>query len=163
MHFCTATIAIGGDSRNTAVRDEYSPVSWPEIEVLRLLHGDDAVTDVRPFVAVEQPPRVERQRLADIYGEEPLQRLWGGLRPPSELSAPRATLAANTVWQNPLTHDIEITGPDGMQSAKAPPAPSQPVSQAETVGDMTRPPPATEPYEADDFVAADAGPPRRRR
>ena len=35
MHFCTANIAIGGDTRNIMNRDEFAPVSWPEVEVLR--------------------------------------------------------------------------------------------------------------------------------
>lgn len=129
MHFCTAKIAIGGDNRNIAIRDEFNPISWPEIEVLRLLHGDDALEDVVPFVRVNQPGKDERTRLAQIYGETPIQQCWGGRNAPSELEAPDVKLPAKVTWRNPLTGAIEG------ELLKPKPTPT---NLAETVGDMTK-------------------------
>ena len=74
MHFCTARIALAGDTGQIAIRDRFSPVSWPELEVIKTLHGDDALLEVQPFVKVPQPPKAERDRQVEtpeIEFEEP--------------------------------------------------------------------------------------------
>jgi hypothetical protein len=161
MHFCTAAVAIGGDTRNTMIRGEFSPVSWPEIEILRIVHGDQSITDVSPFVRVPQSPREERARLADIYGEPPLAVAWGGRSAPGEVEAPGVDLKAGVAWFNPLTHRVEITADGGSVKAPDPePVVAQPAEAVlETFGDMTRPPPS--PIDADD--EDDAPRPARRR
>src|SRR5262245_27845151 len=113
MHFCTASIMIGSDQNNIMTRDETAPLSWPEIEVLRVIHGDHSVIDVKPFVHVEQKPRDERQRLAFIYGDGPLAQVWGGRNAPSEMDAPKASIKAGVKWVNPLTNLMEETTKDG--------------------------------------------------
>ena len=112
MHFCRATIALGGDTGNTVHRTEYSPISWPEVEIIRAMHGDASVLEIVPFVSVPQTPRAERQRLAMIYGDEVCAHVWGGRTGPSEMEAPEATLKAGVTWINPLTFETEITGGD---------------------------------------------------
>lgn len=110
MHFCKANIAIGGDDRNVAARAEYSPVSWPEIEILRLVHGEQSVTEVQPFAEVRQSAREERDRLALIYGPELCAHAWGGRSSPTEMEAPGVKLRAGVSWLNPLTNEEEVTG-----------------------------------------------------
>jgi hypothetical protein len=107
MHFCTAKVAIGGDTQNIRVRDPYDPVSWPELEVLRTLHGEEFVTDVEPFAVVKQPPKVERDRLALIYGEQVLAHIWGGQRPPHEMDSPDGAIKPGLQWFNPVTFELE--------------------------------------------------------
>ena len=131
MHFCTGHVAIGGDTRNIMYRDEFDPVSWPEIEVLREIHGFDAVTDVKPFVDVNQSPRAERDRLAMKYGDEVLATRWGGKNPPTELVAPRATIKPDVVWKNPLSRQTEKTTANGSHPYTIP-AEARPI--AEVVG-----------------------------
>jgi hypothetical protein len=121
MHFCKAKIAIGGDIRNVMNRTEFNPVSWPEVEVLRVVHGTAFVDEVEPFVSVPQKPRDERVRLALIYGDEPLGAIWGGMNAPNEMEAPRAALKEGVVWFNQLTGRAEITGKDGKGSNPLPP------------------------------------------
>jgi hypothetical protein len=147
MHFCKAKIAIGGDIRNVMARSEYNPVSWPEVAVLRMVHGDGSIDEIEPFVSVPQKPRDERQRLAMIYGEDPLKEIWGGRSAPDEMEAPGARLRENMTWFNTLTDQIEITGPDGRGSQSLPPEASPSASQfearpaVEIVGQpMARPP-----------------------
>lgn len=153
MHFCKAEIALGGDIRNVADRGYFSPVSWPEIDIIRALHGDEAIVRVEPFVLVEQNPRAERARLAEIYGEGPITQAWGGRNPPAELAAPGIKkLPGNVAWRNPLTGKIEVTDADGNATGEAPPvvlATTTVDKPAELVfGDMTRPAPV--PEEPDD-------------
>jgi hypothetical protein len=112
MHFCKANIALGGDDRNVVVRTENDPVSWPEIEILRLLHGGQSITEVQPFARVTQPGRIERERLAMLYGDEVCAHAWGGRSAPAEMDAPDVHVRGGVSWFNPLTREYEITEAD---------------------------------------------------
>jgi hypothetical protein len=104
MHFCTAYVQIGGDRDNTVYRDAFNPVSWPEVEVIRQLHGDESVHTVTPFVWVPQAPREERVRLVLKYGRENVEAAFGqGRGDKIDVDAPEATLAHGARWKNPLT------------------------------------------------------------
>lgn len=115
MHFCTAVIALGEEIGNTVVRDHFSPVSWPEIEVIRAIHGDASVNEVSPFVSVPQSPRAERRRLDELYGPTACASVWGGNSVPPEMEAPAATLRDGITWMNPITHETETTGYPGSE------------------------------------------------
>jgi len=110
MHFCKANIALGGDDRNVVIRTEHNPVSWPEIEILRLLHGGQSITEVQPFAKVHQSARAERDRLARMYGDEVCATAWGGRSAPSEMEAPDVHLKPGVEWINPFTEQFEVTG-----------------------------------------------------
>jgi hypothetical protein len=131
MDFCTAKISLGGDDRNIMTRDRFNPVSWPEIEIIRLMHGEQSVSEVSPFVRVNQAPRAERERLALIYGEAPLMQCWGGKNPPHEMEAPgEFEMPKSPTWLNPITGRVV-----GQVFPFVPPT-----NQAETVGDMSKDP-----------------------
>jgi hypothetical protein len=131
MHFCTAKVSIGGDMQNVMARDFYSPVSWPEVEVLRYIHGDSAVDEIMPFVEVPQTGKAERERLRLIYGEEPLQALWGGRNTPGEMNAPQYKLKKGVQWFNPLSQDVETT--------EGTPPPAEPAVEEDPIGDDEAP------------------------
>lgn len=111
MHFCTVTIRLAGDMRNAVTRTEFSPVSWPEIELLRFLHGSDAVVDPKPFVRVEQSAKAEKERLVLIYGTNATETVFPGKNPQMEMEAPNAKLPDHTPrWRSPI--DVEVAGYD---------------------------------------------------
>lgn len=114
MQFCTAKVALGGDSGNVMTRDAFNPVSWPELDVLRLMHGDDSVTDIEVITDVPQRPRAERERLDFIYGVEPTGALWGAKNVPNELGDDRIQWKPGVPWFNPLTQQHELTGEVGL-------------------------------------------------
>lgn len=169
MHFCAAKIMIGGDRDNIMSRDAFNPVSWPEIEVLRFIHGDDSVFDVEPFVEVEQSPRNERQRLAFIYGEGPCAGIWGGRSAPTHMDAPKVKVKAGVKWFNPLTRLAETTTKDGSEQVdpaalpSAPPMAQEPAGDDNTVGDPRAAPETGEddPF-AEDGATSDKSAKRRR-
>lgn len=107
MHFCEAKVAIAGDDQQILYRGYFNPVSWPEIEVLRYLHGDDAVRDVKAFVSVEQSGRAERERLLLKYGSEPVNTCFTGRPPRIELEAPDVEIDYGARWRNPVTDQLE--------------------------------------------------------
>jgi hypothetical protein len=109
MHFCTAYVAIGNDDGQRAHRHEFSPVSLPEIDLLRFLHGESAVTDIIPFVRVEQTPREERERLVSIYGEKVVEGVYPGRNPQMEMELPEVALKDGVAWYNPITGRSTMT------------------------------------------------------
>jgi hypothetical protein len=107
MHFCTAYIAIANDEQQVAFRGPYDPVSWPEVEVLRQIHGDEAVRNVKPFVHVEQTAKAEKERLGLIYGNIVSEKVWVGRNSSMELDAAEMdVLEPGTLWKNPLTKEV---------------------------------------------------------
>ena len=110
MHFCTAQIAIGGDSGNIAYAGPFDPVSWPEILVLQEVHGGDAVTDVEALASVDISSRAERDRLAIKYGDAVVSKVFGGKQGPGEMEVPRGKVQDGTQWRNPITGDFETVG-----------------------------------------------------
>ncbi len=103
MHYCTAKIRLSGDLRNVVSRGHHNPISWPEIEILRVLHGDDSVIDVTPFVRVEQSVKDEKERLRFKYGNDVVEQVFPGRNPQMELEAPRTSLPEATPdWKNPV-------------------------------------------------------------
>jgi hypothetical protein len=120
MHFCTAKVAIAGDDQQVVHRNHYSPISWPEIEVLLVLHGDGAVGEIIPFVDVEFTAREERDRLDRIYGEDVVSKgdsnraaVYPGRNPNMNMLAPSFTRAVGTRWKNPISGRMEIVTEDG--------------------------------------------------
>lgn len=58
-------VRLGGDALNTVPK---AGVTAAEIAVLQIIHGNDAVREVRPIGTLERTQRVERERLKSIYG-----------------------------------------------------------------------------------------------
>ena len=113
MHFCTAMVMVAGDKDQIVYRDEFNPISWPEVELLRSIHGDDAVFQVKPFVKVDQNPREERQRLVLRYGKPYVDECFPGRGGNIITEAPEADIAFGETWKNPLTQLEETIDGDG--------------------------------------------------
>jgi len=110
MHFCKCDVKIAGDLRNVVPRAEFNPVSWPEVEVLRAIHGDDAVENVVPFVDVKQTAKEEKERLRHLYGPV-VDEVYPGKNPQIEMTAAGAKLPEQIpLWKNPI--DKEPAGYD---------------------------------------------------
>jgi hypothetical protein len=64
MQTANILLMLGGD------RDNQIPkygVTASEVAVLRLIHGDESVTDIEPTGELKRSSKEERQRLTDIY------------------------------------------------------------------------------------------------
>lgn len=81
MDYVTAKIALGGDIGNVCYRGADNPVSWPEVAVLQLVHGEESVYDCEFVRAEPSSAQAEKTRLALIYGEEPVNLVYPGRRP----------------------------------------------------------------------------------
>ena len=48
MQYCTCRINLAGQNYHIVDIDEFNPVTWPEMQVLMALHGDENVMDIMP-------------------------------------------------------------------------------------------------------------------
>lgn len=94
MHLVACIIALGGDTGQLLHRGPHDPVSWPEVGVLQMIHGEDAVTD---FTVVSEDDDATRQseklRLVSIYGAGIVEQVYPGRNPMMELTMPGAKKA----------------------------------------------------------------------
>jgi hypothetical protein len=69
MHWCTCRINLSGQNCHIIVYDKHAPRSWPEMQVLSLLHGEDNIYDIKPCAVAEVNPSDEKRRLWAKYGK----------------------------------------------------------------------------------------------
>jgi len=110
MHFVSCKVRLAGNMGMEVVRDAFNPVSYPEVEILRYIHGDDAVLDVKVIGEAEQSARDEKERLSLKYGTSVVETVYPGRNPSAlELEMPKAKVEEQP-WHNPL--DKEVVGFD---------------------------------------------------
>lgn len=103
--FCSALVRLAGDLGHVVPRDNFSPVSWPEIDVLRFIHGDDAIVEIKVIARVNQTAKQEKERLRLIYGPV-VEDVYPGKNPQMELDMPGAKAPdQGIVWRNPIDID----------------------------------------------------------
>jgi hypothetical protein len=78
IQYCRCKINLSGQNCHTVHFTEYDPVSWPEVQVLMLLHGEENVMDIVPVGIGEVYPTNEKNRLAAIYGSRPVEACFPG-------------------------------------------------------------------------------------
>lgn len=88
MHLCTAYVMLAGDQGQVVFRGEHDPVSWPEIGVLQVLHGEDSVYNIEVINEVDTTRQAEKRRLAEIYGETVVENVYPGRSPMMEEEVP---------------------------------------------------------------------------
>lgn len=71
LETASVLVAVGGDPGNTVPKYE---VTAAEVAVLRLLHGEDAVFDVKVIGSVDRTDRQEIGRLQSIYSRRDGER-----------------------------------------------------------------------------------------
>lgn len=65
MQVANIMLALGGDPGQVIPKFGVTP---SEVAVLRVIHGNDAVSDIEVVGTVNRPHRVERDRLVQDYG-----------------------------------------------------------------------------------------------
>ncbi len=71
----TCNVALSGDLGNVVARDQYQPITYPELIVLQHLHGEQSITDVFECGETEDvEPKREKERLMILYGAELVDR-----------------------------------------------------------------------------------------
>lgn len=66
-------VALAGDVLNVVARHAFIPVTYPEMLVLRYIHGGESITKIIDVGYVERSDAEERERLIVAYGRETIQ------------------------------------------------------------------------------------------
>ena len=74
INYYSVNVAIGGDIRNVVTRRGCTP---PELALLRMVHGDTAITNISLAGKVEADSDTERDRLSQIYGDDRVDAEFG--------------------------------------------------------------------------------------
>ena len=88
MHWCTGKVNLSGQNFTIVVYDALAPISWPEAQVLMLLHGSDNVFEIKPCAISEASIADEKERLRVKFGFKPVEQLFPGRMPRMELLMP---------------------------------------------------------------------------
>jgi hypothetical protein len=100
MQLLSCRIAVAGDDLNVVVREHDTAVTYPELLVIKALHGSESVREVEDVGDVDRSPEEERDRLKSIYGNEIVRQVFPGEHQPVPTQDTRMR-AANTVFDAP--------------------------------------------------------------
>src|SRR5207342_1983689 len=78
IQYCTCKVNLAGQNCHTVIYNEFNPVTWPEIQVLQALHGDENVMDIMPVGLGTVWPTEEKSRLIGIYGNRVVEACFPG-------------------------------------------------------------------------------------
>jgi len=76
--YCACKVNLAGQNCHTVIFNEFNPVSWPEVQVLQALHGDENVMDIMPVAIGYVWPTQEKNRLISIYGHRTVEACFPG-------------------------------------------------------------------------------------
>lgn len=79
MQLLSCHIAIAGDDNSIVVRDIDNPVTYPEMLVLKVLHGAEHVRHVEAIGEIERDSDEERSRLNELYGVSVVSQTFPGI------------------------------------------------------------------------------------
>jgi hypothetical protein len=68
MHWCTCRVNLSGQNLTHVSFSPQDAVSWPEVQVLTALHGEENIYDIKPISIAEINSRIEKDRLIAKYG-----------------------------------------------------------------------------------------------
>lgn len=78
IQYCRCRINLAGQNCHTVILNEFNPVSWPEVQVLMQLHGEENVMDIVPVSVGAVWPTEEKNRLIGIYGHRIVEQCFPG-------------------------------------------------------------------------------------
>jgi len=78
IQYCTCKVNLAGQNMHTVVYDQFNTVTWPEVQVLQAVHGDENVMDIMPVGLGETWPTAEKNRLIGIYGHRVVEACFPG-------------------------------------------------------------------------------------
>ena len=87
MDWVTCEIIIGGDARMIGYKGSSDPMSIPEVAVLREIHGEESVQNLKYFKTTETTAGEEKIRLLSKYSAAPVNTAFPGRAPQMHMKA----------------------------------------------------------------------------
>lgn len=78
MQMLSCAIAVAGDDHSIVRREHDTAVTFPELLILKALHGSESVRDIADAGVVSRDPDDERQRLRSLYGAQIVMQVFPG-------------------------------------------------------------------------------------
>ncbi|MEY9184698.1 hypothetical protein ABIG06_006246 [Bradyrhizobium sp. USDA 326] len=78
IHHCTCRINLSGQNLHIVHFDQFNTLTWPEVQVLMALHGEENVMNVMPVMIDDVSPSAEKERLAAKYGARIVEQCYPG-------------------------------------------------------------------------------------
>jgi hypothetical protein len=75
----TCLIAVAGDLNQTVHRGPTNTITYPELLILKFIHGEASITDIHDYGVVARSQREERERLAQTYSRQVVDMLYPGV------------------------------------------------------------------------------------
>jgi hypothetical protein len=131
MHYCTCRINLAGQGFHILDILATEPMSWPEIQLMMSMHGDENIYGIKPIATVDTSPMEEKRRLMGKYrGQQALiERVFPGRTPqmdllmPGELDTqPAADEYGIVLTQSPPSADHDDDEPGGSKEPPIGPA-----------------------------------------
>jgi len=118
MHWCTCKFNQAGQGYYIQEIYYTDPVSWPEVQVLSAIHGEENVFDVKPLRISETAARMEKERLAVKYGWENVERVF-----PGRSFRMEGLMPGETTDQPRADNDGDVVDPDDQSQSPPTEAP----------------------------------------
>jgi hypothetical protein len=96
-------IALAGDLGNTVVRHRGNPITYPELELIQFMHGDEAVFDIHVVGTCEMSNDQMLDRLRVIYREDDVKAVFSGAKPRLPPGDPTLPICTQPVFIAPPT------------------------------------------------------------
>jgi hypothetical protein len=78
MHWCACEVNLAGQGFTVLNFHEFNPASWPEVQVLMQIHGEENVFNIKPVRLSETTPRLEKDRLIAKYNYRDVEKAFPG-------------------------------------------------------------------------------------
>ena len=101
-------VALGGDMDNIVARHRGRPIAYPELAVLRHIHGDDAVFDVAVVGSCDMPLDEMLARLRTTYDPEYVKAVYPGTRPKLQPADHDLPLCTRPIYKAPPTRPANL-------------------------------------------------------
>jgi hypothetical protein len=85
MHYCSCQINLAGQGVHIVQILPTEPMSWPEVQLMMTMHGDENVYDIKPVSIVETNQIEEKRRLQGKYNHKHavIEQVFPGRNPAS--------------------------------------------------------------------------------
>jgi hypothetical protein len=120
-------------------RDRSRPILYPELKMLQVLHGDEAVTDVAVVGVCDMSNDEALMRLRIIYGDDRMKEVYPGARPTLDKGDPSLPICTRPIYVAPepvpANPDPKLRPLDQYTMAGREVLVSEPIQQTEPTAD----------------------------
>jgi hypothetical protein len=78
IQYCTCKVNLAGQNCHVVFYSQFDAVTWPEVQVLQAIHGDENVMEIMPCGIGETWPTEEKNRLTAKYGHKVVEACFPG-------------------------------------------------------------------------------------